>query len=223
LGSLEPAEGRADDSGGFRGSGGTRMWRNTAILAALLALVALGGRRAEAQTQPTIKIVSPAAGATVTGPVTLQVMITGATVKPAAEGDPQAFHYHALVDVDRATVVQAGQPIPTGQASIIHTADASLALPNLAPGQHTVTVILTRTDHVPLNPTIEDKVTFTVAAPQAAQPAAQATPAPAAQATPAPGAATVPRTGHGGELLTDPRPSWLLLLTLAAVIGGGMV
>jgi len=198
------------------------MWRYTAILAALLALVAFGGRRAEAQGQPTIKIVSPAAGATVTAPVTLQVMITGATVKPAAEGDPQAFHYHALVDVDRATVVQAGQPIPTGQASIIHTADTSLALPNLAPGQHTVTVILTRTDHVPLNPTVEDKVTFTVAAAGAAQPTAQATPAPAGQAAPAASPAAIARTGHGGELLADPRPSWLLLLTLAAVLAGGV-
>src|SRR5205085_1253103 len=83
--------------------------------------------RAEAQGQPTIKIVSPAAGATVTGPVTLQVAITGATVKPAAEGDPQAFHYHALVDVDRATVVQDVQPLPTGQASIIQPAAACLA------------------------------------------------------------------------------------------------
>jgi hypothetical protein len=174
----------------------------------------------------TIKITQPANGSTVSGPVSLQVDIGGVTVKPAAEGDPNAFHYHALVDVDPVTVVQAGQPIPTGQANIIHTADRTLMLPDLTPGQHTVTVILTRTDHVPLMPSVQDRVTFTVAAPGAAQPAtpsaaqpsgtaAQPAASPAAGAA-QPGAAAAPRTGRGGAVLADNHAS----IAMAALLMG---
>src|SRR4051794_6083338 len=113
--------------------------RKFAMIAA--AVMVLGGfalgRPAQAQQTGTIKITAPAAGATVAGPVMLQVTISGVTVKPAAEGDPAAFHYHALVDLDPATVVQPGVPLPTGQANIIHTAANSLEVPNLAPGPHT--------------------------------------------------------------------------------------
>lgn len=189
------------------------------IAAVLLGVAALLGRPALAQApMGTIKISQPANGSTVSGPVSMQVDISGVTVKPAAEGDPNAFHYHALVDVDPVTVVQAGQPIPTGQANIIHTADRMVMLPGLTPGQHTVTVVLTRTDHVPLMPSAQDRVTFTVAATGAAQPpaaAAQPGAAPAAGAAQQ-GAATAPRTGHGGSLLADNRSS----TTMAAALTG---
>ncbi len=166
--------------------------RGAAIVLGSMLLVgaALLGRSAAAQQPGTIQITAPANGATVSAPVTLQVTIGGVTVKPAAEGDPQAFHYHALIDTDPATVAQPGQPLPTGLANIIHTADTRLPLPDLAPGQHTVTVILTRTDHVPLSPTIQQRVTFTVAAPGAGGTAAA--PGGAAQQP-----ATAPRVGVG--------------------------
>ena len=178
-----------------------------AVLGSMLLVGAtLLGRQVHAQQTGTIRVVAPANGATVAAPVTLQVEIGGVTVKPAAEGDPQAFHYHALIDVDPATVAQPGQPLPTGQANIIHTADPRLSLPDLAPGQHTVTVILTRTDHVPLSPSIQQRVTFTVAAPGAAGAAA-------------PGAAQqqagAPRVGTG--LVPDTRASHGMLLALAGL------
>ena len=200
------------------------------IGAVLLGVAALPGRTALAQTpMGTIKITQPAGGSTVNAPVSLQVDIGGVTVKPAAEGDPNAFHYHALVDVDPVTVVQAGQPIPTGQANIVHTADRTMMLPDLTPGQHTITVILTRTDHVPLMPSVQDRVTFTVAAPGAAQPAmpsaaqpsgaaAQPAASPAAGAAQQ-GAAAAPRTGHGGAVLTDNRTS----TAMAAVLTGAFL
>lgn len=184
------------------------MWKYVAALGVVfLAGAALLQQGAAAQPGAAIKVAAPAANSTVSGPVMLQVDISGVPVKPAGEGDPQAFHYHALVDVDPATVIQPGQPIPTGQANIIHTADLRLALPDLAPGPHTVTVILTRTDHVPLTPAIQDRVTFTVAA-------AGAAPATGGQA----GAAAAPRVGRGGELLTDNRASVQLALIVAGVL-----
>jgi len=139
----------------------------------------------------------------------LSVDIQGVTVKPAAEGDPNAFHYHALVDVDPTTVLQPGQPIPTGQANIVHTADRTIAIPGLTPGQHTVVVVLTRTDHVPLSPNVQDRVTFTVAAAAAGQGAQT----PAGQ-TPV----AAPRVGTGGGIDADAPVSAMLLLALAAVV-----
>ena len=184
-----------------------------ASVAALLGAALIAGTaQAQGPGAGTIRITNPTNSGTVNGPVTLQVEIGGVTVRAAAEGDPAAFHYHALVDVDPASVIQAGQPLPTGQENIIHTADRSLPLTNLAPGQHTVTVILTRTDHVPLTPPVQDRVTFTVGGgtpPAAAQPAAPV---------------AAPRTGSGGmALLVDQQvtPALVLLLAAAACLSLG--
>jgi hypothetical protein len=207
------------------------MKRYAAALAVLIGSVAIYGGVAGAQQTGTIRITAPGDGATVSGPVMLSVDIQGVTVKPAAEGDPNAFHYHALVDVDPATVLQPGQPIPTGQANIIHTADPTLMLNDLAPGQHTVVVVLTRTDHVPLNPNVQDRVTFTVAAPGtggAGAGAAQATPSPAAgQAGAGQTPVAVPRVGTGGALTADRGVGAMLALAAAAALalgtGGALV
>jgi hypothetical protein len=189
------------------------MKRYVLVLAAAFSasFVALGGN-AGAQQAGTIAITGPANGATVSGPVRLSVNIQGVPVKPAADGDPAAYHYHALVDVDPSTVVIPGQPIPTGQANIIHTADPTIEIPDLAPGQHTIVVILTRTDHVPLSPSVQDRVTFTVGA------GAQAGQAPAAGAGTGQTPIAAPRTGTGGLLGADAEPSFALLGALAALL-----
>lgn len=166
--------------------------RRLLVVVGMVGLVTVGLMQAavpaEALQTGTIAITAPVNGATVTGPVALQVAVGGVTVRPAADGDPAAFHHHVLVDVDPASVVQAGQPLPTGQANIIHTAEPMTMLNDLAPGPHTVTVILTRTDHVPLTPSVSARVQFTVAAPGQTPPAA--TPAPAQPPA-------IPRTGTG--------------------------
>ena len=190
------------------------MQRSRIAIAAALALVATvqppTTDEVSAQAPATIRVTAPAAGSTVSSPVTLAVDIANALVKPAAEGDPNAFHYHILIDVDPATVVQAGQPLPTGQANIIHTANLREALPTIAPGPHTVTTVLTRTDHVPLSPSVQDRVQFTVAA------AAQATPAPAGQpAQPGQLPAGAPRVGAG---VTTPTPATIWLGVGASIL-----
>ncbi len=187
------------------------------LLGTLIGGAVLFSTSAQAQQSGSIDITAPNDGATVSGPVMLNVNIQGVTVKPAAEGDPQAFHYHALVDVDPTTILQPGQPIPTGQGNIIHTADPALALNDLAPGQHSVVVVLTRTDHVPLSPNVQDRVSFTVAAPGTG--GAQAPPA---QSGGAQSPVAVPRVGTGGGLTADGAVTLPLLLALTAVLLVGM-
>jgi hypothetical protein len=186
-----------------------------ALLLALagLAASALGGR-AQAQAGPTVTIQGPANGATVANPVQMHVTSTGATIKPATAGDPNAAHYHYFIDRDPATVLQQGQPIPTGQPDIIHTDDANLMLPTLTAGPHRVWVVLAHTDHTPFSPNVQAQVTFTVSA-------AAATPAAGGAATPAANAA--PRVGTGGLLAENRRQSLLVSpLIIAAILSAAV-
>jgi hypothetical protein len=160
-----------------------------------------------AQTPPTVTITSPANGATVSNPVSVTVTSSGATIKAATDGDPNAAHFHYFIDRDPATVLQPGQPIPTGQPDIIHTPSTTQQLPNLTPGQHTVWVVLAHTDHTPFSPNVQAQVTFTVGA------------APASAASAAP--AGLPASGTGGLLGAHAGTStspWLLTGLLLAVV-----
>jgi hypothetical protein len=44
----------------------------------------------------------------------------------------------------------------------VHTADAFVEIPNLAPGEHVFYVVLGDGNHVVMNPLVADKVTVTV-------------------------------------------------------------
>ena len=173
---------------------------------------------AVAQQPPTVRFVAPEPGASLAaGPVAVIVEIGGVQVRPAADGDASAFHHHLLIDVDPASVIQPGQPLPVGQANIIHTADLMTVLPNLAPGPHTITTVLTKTDHVPLSPAVQDQRTFTVLAPGQTPPA-PAAPAPAP--APRPG---LPNTGTGAATGNHIVRLELLLIIGAIVCGAWVV
>jgi Domain of unknown function (DUF4399) len=154
---------------------------------------------ADAQATPTVRITAPTNGATVNNPVTVTVVTSGAVIKNAGANDPTAAHLHYFIDRDPAGVLQPGQPIPSGQADIIHTPDTSQVLPNLSPGSHSVWVVLAHTDHTPYIPNVQDRVTFTIGG--AATPTAAAAAAPAtAPATATVITAQLPPGGTGGLL-----------------------
>jgi serine/threonine-protein kinase len=126
---------------------------------------ALQAAKAAAPPLPdtSMRITSPADGSTVHSSAVISVEQSGATIKPATDNDPNAAHYHYFIDRDPATVLKPGQPIPSGQPDIIHSADPTYIASDLRPGQHTVWVVLAHTDHSPFSPNIETKVSFTVA------------------------------------------------------------
>jgi hypothetical protein len=144
-----------------------------------------------AQAGPTVKVTAPSNGATLTNPVTVTVVTSGALIKAATDGDPNAAHLHYFIDRDPATVLKPGQPIPTGQADIIHTPDTSEALPTLSPGAHTVWVVLAHTDHTPYSPNVQDQVSFTLGGGAVAQASPPAQPGQLPQ---------IPVSGRGGLL-----------------------
>lgn len=136
------------------------------IALAALLLVRRGGSAEPAGSAPAddagpLTFIQPGEGARVRGPVTVRVRADGLNLTPPAAGDPEGRHLHYFVDLDPALVVGPGQPVPTGQANIIHTAETEQPL-DLPPGMHTVTVVVTGNDHRPLDPPLQKKVTFSV-------------------------------------------------------------
>jgi hypothetical protein len=93
-------------------------------------------------------------------PAPLTVTVQGVTLA-AANGDTSGSTGHLHFFVDREPT-PAGQPIPKGDPMIIHSAKPDVAIPGLAPGAHTVWVVLGDGNHVPFDPPVEAKVTFSV-------------------------------------------------------------
>jgi len=79
-------------------------------------------------------------------------------VKANGDASGKTGHFHLFVDRPASP---AGQPIPVAPDAI-HTTATRVELPGLAPGEHTVTVVVGDGRHVPLSPPVEAKVTFTV-------------------------------------------------------------
>jgi uncharacterized protein DUF4399 len=131
-----------------------------------LLLAACGGTPAASAT-PTLKITSPADGATVKGPkVEFEVAVTDWKLVPAS-GTPAdgEGHLHFFIDTPAASVV-AGQPIPptTANPAYIHAGKDPLTSRELqlSPGKHTITVVMGNAAHVALSSPAPQTITITV-------------------------------------------------------------
>lgn len=130
-------------------------------------------------------------------PSTVTVAVSPAlNILPAAAGDPSSFHLHYFVDTPP---VPAGQSIPSNDPKIIHSGSTTQDLGTLAPGSHTVWVVLGQLTHVACD--ARGSVTFTTSQVAGAAP------------TPA-------RTGNGGYL--EPRSSTMPGLVFLAFAAGSL-
>ena len=86
--------------------------------------------------------------------------LEGMTVAPAGDPTPNSGHHHLLVDV---AAPDLGLPIPK-DAQHLHFGQAQTeAEITLAPGQHTLQLLLGDSNHVPHNPPlISAPITITV-------------------------------------------------------------
>jgi hypothetical protein len=118
------------------------------------------------EAQTTVNVLGPTLTATAPAAVprgqsvTVNVTVQGVTLV-AANGDTsgKTGHLHLFLDRDPTP---AGQPIPQGDPSIFHTANPTIQVSDLAPGEHTIWVVLGDGNHVPFDPPVEDKLTLTV-------------------------------------------------------------
>lgn len=145
----------------------------------------------------SISVTAPTAAASTTVSVTVTPPVN---LKPAASADATSYHLHYFVDIDPATVVTAGQPVPTGNPKIIHSASTTQDLGALSAGKHTVWVVLGDVSHIVCTPVVQGTVSFDVAA------------------------GALPTTGTGGATAggVDASALWLTLAAGAVAAGAGL-
>lgn len=107
---------------------------------------------------PSVDATAPA---TITSgqPLSIDVAVQGVQLIKA-DGDTagKSGHLHAFIDKEPTP----GQPIPTGDPTIIHSATSPIIVTGLTAGEHTIWIVLGDGAHVPFSPLVADKITVTV-------------------------------------------------------------
>ncbi len=105
-------------------------------------------------------IISPQDGETVASPVTVRFGLTGMGVAPAGIASPNTGHHHLIID---SPVPAFDAPLPKDDKHLHFGAGQTEASVALAPGKHTLQLLLADKDHVPLEPPLlSDAITITV-------------------------------------------------------------
>jgi hypothetical protein len=113
-----------------------------------------------------VYFISPKDGETVTSPVVVKFGLKGMGIAPAGVDFENTGHHHVLVDRD---AVDAKSPMmkeymATDKPDLLHFGKGqSEAEIKLAPGKHTLQLVLGDTDHHPHNPPVySERITITV-------------------------------------------------------------
>ena len=109
---------------------------------------------------PRVYIVSPEDGAKVKSPVTVVFGLDGYGVAPAGVERDNTGHHHLIVD---APLPDLTKPIPADKNYLHFGGGQTQASLNLAPGTHTLQLLLGDHLHIPhIPPIYSDVVTITV-------------------------------------------------------------
>ena len=116
--------------------------------------------RTDSPAGASVFFITPADGATVGSPVSIEFGIEGMDVVAAGVNAAHSGHHHLLVDTGLPAL---DLPIPA-DANHIHFGDASTATElNLEPGEHSLQLLLGDHLHIPHNPPVASEiVTITV-------------------------------------------------------------
>lgn len=105
-------------------------------------------------------IVSPADGATVSSPVKVIFGLSGMGVAPAGVQFENAGHHHLLIDAELA---DPSMPVPADENHVHFGKGQTETSVTLAPGTHTLQLVLGDHLHIPFEPVIaSSKITITV-------------------------------------------------------------
>lgn len=135
------------------------------LLITLLVLSVVGSASAQERTPSPrgaeVYIISPADGALVKSPVTVRFGLKGMGVAPAGIAFENSGHHHLLIDADPPA--DLGQPVPTSDKFVHFGKGQTETELKLAPGKHTLKLVLGDHLHVPhAPPVISRKITITV-------------------------------------------------------------
>jgi hypothetical protein len=132
----------------------------TACSATTPAGISVAPRPADA----TLKITAPASnGLLGGGSVKVSVTYNGPLLVPGAEARKlDDYHLHYFLDEDAAAYVSGARSIPAGNPRIVHSAAREVTFDKVEAGTHTVSVVMSGNNHVPVSPALIDTVAFTV-------------------------------------------------------------
>lgn len=121
---------------------------------------------ADATSTPSVKgaqvyFIAPKNGETVSGPVRVQFGLKGMGVAPAGVEMEETGHHHLIVDKDTPPL---NDYLPVGDPQVLHFGKGQTETElKLAPGKHTLQLILADKDHKPhAPPVVSEKITITV-------------------------------------------------------------
>jgi len=105
-------------------------------------------------------IISPKNGETVSSPVAVRFGLTGMGVAPAGVATPETGHHHLIID---APLPALDVPLPKDDKHV-HFGGGQTEVPvELAPGKHTLQLVLGDKDHVPHDPPlVSERIEITV-------------------------------------------------------------
>jgi len=131
-----------------------------AIAVAALLLPALALARTPAPQGARVYIVSPQNGATVSGPVKVVFGLEGMGVAPAGIEKAKTGHHHLIIDADLPSV---NEPVPSDDNYRHFGGGQTEVTIDLAPGTHTLQLIMGDHNHVPHDPpVVSEKISITV-------------------------------------------------------------
>ncbi len=128
-------------------------------LAAISLAASLAGPVAAAETPSpegaSVRIISPQNGATVTSQVTVVFGLSGMGVAPAGTEKEKTGHHHLLIDRDAFDPTTEGaEGIPADDNHIHFGGGQTEVTVELAPGAHSLQLVLGDHNHVPHNPPV---------------------------------------------------------------------
>ena len=116
--------------------------------------------RKASSPESAVYLISPADGATVTGPVTVRFGLRGMGVAPAGIDKAGTGHHHLLIDTELPPL---GLPIPNDEAHRHFGGGQTEAQIELPAGEHTLQLILGDDRHIPHDPpVVSEIITITV-------------------------------------------------------------
>lgn len=139
----------------------------TRLIAILIALIvstpAIAGDSDEKSPAPegvAVYFIAPADGEVMSGPVTVRFGLSGMGVAPAGVEKANTGHHHLIIDAGLPDLAYA---VPK-DAHYRHFGGGQTEITlDLAPGTHSLQLLLGDHNHVPHNPAVSsDKITITV-------------------------------------------------------------
>jgi hypothetical protein len=139
----------------------------SSLLVAGLALASMGLVQAQ-QPMPApagaeVYVIAPMDGAKVSNPVVVRFGLKGMGISPAGMQMENTGHHHLFVDTDLPA--DLSKPIPAVEGKVLHFGKGQTETTlTLAPGTHTLQLVLGDHLHIPnMPPVISKKITITVA------------------------------------------------------------